>query len=53
MSASRRFKCTSSTMYGKVNRGYAIGPLYRGCPLLGGSVIRGSAIPYLTTRLVE
>ena len=31
-------------MYGKINRGQVSRPLYRGCPLFGGSVIRGFAL---------
>ena len=27
-------------LYGKINRGQVSRPLYRGCPLFGGSVIR-------------
>ena len=30
--------------YGKINRGQATRPLYRGCPLFGGSVIRGFTV---------
>ena len=30
--------------YGKINRGQASRPLYRGCPLFGGSVIRGFTV---------
>ena len=36
---SRRFE-----FYGKINRGQVICPLYRGCPLFGGSVIRGFTV---------
>ena len=32
--------------YGKINRGQASRPLYRGCPLFGGSVIRGFTVYY-------
>ena len=31
-------------LYGKINRGHGICPLYGGCPLLGESVIRGFTI---------
>ena len=31
-------------LYGKLNRGHGIGPLYGGCPLLGESVIRGFTV---------
>ena len=30
--------------YGKSNRGHGICPLYRGCPPLGESVIRGFTV---------
>ena len=42
MSASRRFEMYY--FYGKINRGQASRPLYRGCPLFGGSVIRGFTV---------
>ena len=32
--------------YGKSNRGHGICPLYRGCPPLGESVIRGFTVLY-------
>ena len=40
--------------YGKINRGQVTCPLYRGCPLFGGSVIRGFTVPIneLSTKLV-
>ena len=41
LSATRRFQ-----MYGKINRGHGICPLYGGCPLLGESVIRGFTVVY-------
>ena len=31
-------------LYGKLNRGHRICPLYGGCPLLGESVIRGFTV---------
>ena len=31
-------------LYGKLNRGHGICPLYGGCPLLGESVIRGFTV---------
>ena len=31
-------------LYGKINRGHGICPLYGGCPLLGESVIRGFTV---------
>ena len=40
MSASRKF-------YGKINRGQVSRPLYGGCPLFGGSAIRGFTVPEL------
>ena len=43
--------------YGKSNRGHGICPLYRGCPPLGESVIRGFTVhrvqPCQTTPLLE
>ena len=30
--------------YGKINRGQVSRPLYRDCPLFGGSVIRGFTV---------
>ena len=30
--------------YSKINRGQVSRPLYRGCPLFGGSVIRGFTV---------
>ena len=33
--------CFSEVRNGKINRGQVSRPLYRGCPLVGGSVIRG------------
>ena len=30
--------------YGKINRGQVSRPLYRGCPLFGGSVIKGFTV---------
>ena len=33
-------------LYGKINRGHGICPLYGGCPLLGESVIRGFTVYY-------
>ena len=33
-----------SKFYGKINRGQVSRPLYRGCPLFGGSVIRGFTV---------
>ena len=36
-------KCISS-IYGKMNRGQVSRPLWRSCPLLGGSVIRGFTV---------
>ena len=32
------------SFYGKINRGQVSRPLYRGCPLFGGSVIRGFTV---------
>ena len=40
VSASRRFVM----FYGKINRRQVSRPLYGGCPLLGGSVIRGFTV---------
>ena len=37
-------------LYGKINRGHGICPLYGGCPLLGESVIRGFTV--LTKHVV-
>ena len=37
--------------YGKINRGQVSRPLYRGCPLLGGSVIRGFTVVHLRDYL--
>ena len=34
-------------VYGKINRGQVICPLYRGCPLFGGSIIRGFTVGHL------
>ena len=34
----------------KINRGQVSRPLYRGCPLFGGSVIRGFTVVATTTR---
>ena len=31
-------------LYGKINRGHGICPLYGGCPLLGESAIRGFTV---------
>ena len=31
-------------LYGKINRGHGIWPLFGGCPLLGESVIRGFTV---------
>ena len=31
-------------LYGKINRGHAICPLYGGCPLFGESAIRGFTV---------
>ena len=42
MSASRRFEMYQ--FYGKINRGQVSRPLYRDCPLFGGSVIRGFTV---------
>ena len=42
LSATRRFQM--HYIYGKINRGHGICPLYRGCPLLGESVIRGFTV---------
>ena len=42
MSASRRFEMYE--FYGKINRGQVSRSLYRGCPLFGGSVIRGFTV---------
>ena len=33
-------------MYGKINRGQVSRPLYRACPLFGGSVIRGFTVVF-------
>ena len=33
-----------SSMVAKINRGQVSRPLYRGCPLFGGSVIRGFTV---------
>ena len=33
-------------LYGKINRGHGICPLYGGCPLLGVSVIRGFTVHF-------
>ena len=38
--------------YGKINRGQASRPLYRGCPLFGGSVIRGFTVLQFKTHLL-
>ena len=35
-------------MYGKINRGQVSCPLYRGCPLFGGSIIRGFTVEPLS-----
>ena len=48
MSASRRFE-----IYGKINRGQVSCPLYRGCPLFGGSVIRSRFYCRLKENLRE
>ena len=40
VSASRRFEM----FYGKINQGQVSRPLYRGCPLFGGYVIRGFTV---------
>ena len=40
------------SMYREVNRGHELCPLYRGCPLFGGSVIRGFTVPPLSTCTV-
>ena len=44
MSASRRFEMSISSISSMVNRGQVCRPLYRGCPLFGGSVIRGFTV---------
>ena len=31
-------------LFGKINRGHGIWPLFGGCPLLGESVIRGFTV---------
>ena len=36
-------KCTVA-IYGEVNRGHELSPLYRGCPLFGGFVTRGFTV---------
>ena len=46
MSASRRFEMYK--FYGKINQGQVSRPLYRGCPLFGGSVIRGFTVVAIT-----
>ena len=38
------FSEVRNVFYGKINRGQVICPLYRGCPLFGGSVIRGFTV---------
>ena len=42
MSASRRFQMYY--LYGKINWGHRICPLYRGCPLFGVSANRGFTV---------
>ena len=44
VSASRRFQMYY--LYGKINRGHRICPLYGGCPLFGGSAFRGFTVLY-------
>ena len=39
-----RFSEVRNVFYGKINRGQVSRPLYRGCPLFGGSVIRGFTV---------
>ena len=39
-----RFSEVRNVFYGKINWGQVSRPLYRGCPLFGGSVIRGFAV---------
>ena len=39
--------------YGKNNRGHGICPLYRGCPPLGESVIRGFTVLPATIRIIN
>ena len=34
-------------LYGKINRGHGIWPLFGGCPLLGESVIRGFTVYFI------
>ena len=38
--------------YGKINRGQVSRPLYGGCPLFGGSVIRGFTVFSSPTKSV-
>ena len=39
-----RFSEVRNVFYGKINRGQVSRPVYRGCPLFGGSVIRGFTV---------
>ena len=37
-------------LYGSINRGHAICPLYGGCPLFGESAIRGFTVIHVSQR---
>ena len=38
-------------LYGSINRGHAICPLYGGCPLFGESAIRGFTVVHVLSHL--
>ena len=47
------FSEVRNVFYGKINQGQVICPLYRGCLLLGESVIRGFTVVFFPPALLH